>query len=272
MDLGTLEHVFGNAGERFVYRQDFRAEQVAWAALNPPLRLISNSQFGVGVFSYFMLANEVVVRTRHHGANGVPDPDAHEVRIASSGSLFQIQPTQGLPNGGTSVRLYLGGEADEISVLRTLRDLLWISEFRVEVSEDEDRETWEPGELRYTEGTAPPRRCGKDLWWVSGDGGLAADGIRTGEKRSGLVINLRDERRPQLTVDRRKLEGWDKDWVRQTIEESLPELMKWDGFTLSWLWQVATSAPAVAQQIFEYAVAAGHRVRVGTGLFQDDPP
>ena len=121
MDLGTLEHVFGNAGERFVYRQEFRTEQAAWAALDLPLRLISNSQFGVGVFSYFMLADEVVLRTRHHSANGVPDPDAHEVRIASSGSLFQIQPTQGLPNGGTSVRLYLGGEADEISVLRTLR-------------------------------------------------------------------------------------------------------------------------------------------------------
>lgn len=153
-------------------------------------------------------------------------------------------------------------------MLRTLRDLLWISEFRVEVSEGEDREVWEAGELRYTESTVPPRRCGEDLWWVSGDGGLAADGIRTGEKRSGLVINLRDERRPQLTVDRRRLEGWDKDWVRQTIKESLPELMKWDGFTLSWLWRVADSAPAVAQQIFEYAVAAGHRVRVGTAREQ----
>jgi Caspase domain len=268
MDLGTLEHVFGNAGERFVYRQEFRTEQAAWAALDPPLRMISNSQFGVGVFSYFMLADEVVVRTRHHGAHGVPDPEAHEVRIASSGSLFQIQPTQGLPNGGTSVRLYLGGEADETSVLRTLRDLLWISEFRVEAFEGEDREVWEPGRLRYPEGTVPPRQCGEDLWWVSGDGGLAADGIRTNEKRYGLVINLREERRPQFTVDRRSLEDWDKHWVRQSIEKFLPELIEWPGYNLSWLWQVAESNPAVAQQIFEYAVKAGGSISIGAAWGQ----
>jgi hypothetical protein len=138
MDLGTLEHVFGNAGERFVYRQEFRAEQAAWAALDPPLRMVPNSQFGVGVFSYFMLADEMTVRTRHHHQEGLPDREVHEVRIASSGSLFQIQqiePTQELRGGGTQVRLYLSGEGSEVSVLRTLRDLLWISEFKVEVFE-----------------------------------------------------------------------------------------------------------------------------------------
>lgn len=268
MDIGTLEHVFGNAGERFVYRQEFRIEQAEWAALDPPLRMISNSQFGVGVFSYFMLADEITVLTRHHSRNGVPDQDAHEVRIASSGSLFQIQPAQGLPGGGTRVRLYLSGEADEISVLRTLRDLLWISEYRVEVSEGEDCEVWEPGELRYPEGTVPLRQCGKDLWWVGGDGGLAADGIRTSEEQFGLVINLREERRPQFTVDRRKLEDWDKAWVRQTIEQYLPELMEWPGFTLSWLWQVVDSDAAVAQQIFEHAVAVRRGVRIGAAWGQ----
>jgi hypothetical protein len=268
MDLGTLEHVFGNAGERFVYRQEFRAEQADWAALDPPLQMVSNSQFGVGVFSYFMLADEITVRTRHHGRFGVPDQDAHEVRIASSGSLFQIQPTQGLPGGGTCVRLYLSGEASEVSVLRTLRDLLWISEYRVEVFEGEDQEIWEPGKLRYPEGTVPPCQCGEDLWWVSAEGGLAADGIGTNEERFGLIVNLREKRRPQFTVDRRSLEGWDRDWVRETIAKALPELMKWPGFTLAWLWEVTESDPAVAQQIYEHAVATGREVRIGTAWGQ----
>ena len=268
MDLDTLEHVFGNAGERFVYRQEFRVEQTDWATLDPPLRMVSNSQFGVGVFSYFMLADEISVRTRHHRRSGVPDQEAHEVRIASSGSLFQIEPAHGLPGGGTRIRLYLSGEASEVSVLRTIRDLLWISEFRVEVSEGDDREVWEPDELRYPEGTVPPLRCGEHLWWVSADGGLAADGIRTNEEGFGLVVNLRDEHRPQFTVDRRSLEDWDKDWVSLAIRNSLPELMGWPGFTLSWLWNVAESDHSVAQQIFDYAVSAGRSVKVGTAWGQ----
>jgi hypothetical protein len=74
-----------------------------------------------------------------------------------------------------------------------------------------------------------------------------------------------------LTVDRRKLEEWDKAWVSKEIEKSLPELMEWPGFTLSWLWQVADSQPLIAQQIFEHAVAAGRRVKTGTAWGRAEP-
>jgi hypothetical protein len=125
MDENTLKHVFANAGERFVYGQDFRTEQAAWAELDPPLRLISNSQFGVGVFSYFMLADEIGVTTRHQRPTGGVATEAYEVRIASSGSLIQIRQAPGqLPNAGSRVRLYLGGDVKGVSVLRTLRELL----------------------------------------------------------------------------------------------------------------------------------------------------
>jgi hypothetical protein len=264
MDLRTLKHVFANAGERFVYGQDFRAEQVAWSELDPALRLISNSQFGVGVFSYFMLADEVTVTTRHQRRDGGVATEAYEVRIASSGSLIQIrQAPDALPDAGTKVRLYLGGDVTGVSVLRTLRDLLWVAEHRVEATSPEGNETWNPGELRRPQESIPPLRHGRDLWWVAGDGGIVADGIKTGEEFYGLVVNLRDERRPQFTVDRNTLRAWDEKWLRGEVTDSLSALATWPGFTLTWLWKVAYDTPTIGQQIFDYALTIGHHVNVG---------
>ncbi|GAB3154266.1 hypothetical protein GCM10027290_48450 [Micromonospora sonneratiae] len=255
MSVEALKNTFANAGERFVYRQGFRYEQAHWQDLDPPLRLVPNSQFGVGVFSYFMIADEIQIVTRPVDEYDVPGSQAHSVRIASSGSLFQITSTTELPGGGTRVRLYLTGE-DRLSVLRTMRRLLWLAEFRVEVQEPgTGHETWQPETLRYPDATTPPLKCGDDLWWVSGEGGLAADGIRTNEETHGFVVNLRDTRRPQFTVDRNKLRRWDKQWVRGQILDSLPSLTQWSGLTLSWLWQVARSTPAVAQDIFTHLVS-----------------
>jgi hypothetical protein len=263
MDINTLKHVFANAGERFVYGQDYRAEQADWQDLQPPVRMVSNSQFGVGVFSYFMLADEITVITRNVRRDGTVEPQAHEVHISSSGSLFQIRPSEGLPSGGSRVRLYLTGDEENISVLRTLRMLLWIAEHRVEAREGDAHEAWQPSELRYQDESVVSLRYGRDLWWVSGEGGLAADGIRTGYEISGLIINLRDERRPQFTVDRKKLRTWDKEWVTDLINDSLPGLMGWSGFTLTWLWKVAESNPEIAEQIFQHAVTTSHPIRVG---------
>jgi hypothetical protein len=264
MDLNTLKHVFANAGERFVYGQDFRAEQTAWAELDPPLRLISNSQFGVGVFSYFMLADEITVTTRHQRRDGGVAAYAYEVRIASSGSLIQIRQAPGeLPNAGTKVRLYLGGDVTSVSVLRTLRDLLWVAEHRVEVTSPDGDEEWNPDELRRPNQTVSPLRYGRDLWWVSGEGGIAADGIKTDEEFFGFVVNLRDERRPQFTVNRNTLRAWDEKWVNEQVGCSLSNLADWPGFSLSWLWRVAYSMPAIGQKIYDYAVMTGHHVKVG---------
>lgn len=264
MDMDTLEHVFANAGERFVYGHEFRAEQAAWAEVDPPLRLISNSQFGVGVFSYFMLADEITVTTRPQHRSGGVAHQAYEVRIASSGSLVQIrQVADEVPDGGTRVRLYLGGDVKGVSVLRTLRDLLWVAEHRVEVTSPDGAESWDPGVLRRPNDTVAPLQYGADLWWVSDEGGIAADGIKTGEQFYGLVVNLCDERRPKFTVDRNKLTEWDKESVTAEIEQSIPELVSWPGCTLYWLWQVATLKPEIGQPIYEYVARTGHQIRIG---------
>ncbi|MEU4245705.1 caspase family protein [Actinoplanes sp. NPDC026619] len=272
MSRDILMSTFANAGERFVYRPTFRAEQARWQELDPPLRLVPNSQFGVGVFSYFMIAEEILIATRPVGENDVVAGAAHSVRIASSGSLFQIVPSTEMPGGGTRVRLYLTGE-DRISVLSTMRRLLWVAEFEVHVKDaDGSGEVWKPEKLRYAGATVEPMQFGDDLWWVPGEGALVADGVRTNEERHGLVINLRGQRRPQFTVDRNKLRSWDKDWISQEVRASLPRLQEWPGLTLSWLWRVADNAPAVAEAIFSWLVDNDRPMPIDSTYLHGSPP
>ncbi|ROO88542.1 caspase domain-containing protein [Actinocorallia herbida] len=251
MTVESLKNTFANAGERFVYRQDFRYEQARWQEKDPSLRLIPNSQFGIGVFSYFMIADEIEITTRAVDEEDQVRGPGHRVRIASSGSLFQITAAPyDEPGGGTCVRLYLTGD-EGISVLRTMRQLLWHSEFHVEVEQGADgSEQWLPETLRHPETTVEPLQHGRDLWWVAGEGGIVADGIRTNEEIYGLVVNLRGKHRPRFTVDRNTLQDWDKDWITAEIRESLPALREWAGFSLTWLWGVTESAPEIAQEIF----------------------
>ncbi|MGI5422175.1 HD domain-containing protein [Actinomadura luteofluorescens] len=264
MTVEALKNTFANAGERFVYRQDFRYEQARWQELDSSLRLIPNSQFGIGVFSYFMIAEEIEIITRPVDEDDQIGRQAHRIRIASSGSLFQITTAASSePAGGTCVRLFLTGD-DQVSMLRTLRRLLWLSEFHVEATEDEvGQETWLPETLRHTGGTAAPLQYGDDLWWVPGEGGIAADGIRTNEETYGLVVNLRGQNRPRFSVDRNTLQYWKKEWVADQIEESLPSLLNWPQFSLSWLWKVTESSPKIARQIFDHIVDKGMEIPVG---------
>jgi hypothetical protein len=271
MSREILMSTFANAGERFVYRPTFRAEQALWQELNPPLRLIPNSQFGVGVFSYFMIAEEILIATRHVNENDVVDAHAHSVRIASSGSLFRITTSTDMPGGGTRVRLYLTGE-DPISVLRTMRRLLLVAEFQVTVSQaDGTREVWYSERLRYPGATVEPLKFGDDLWWVPGKGGIAADGLRTNEEQHGLIVNLRGPRRPQFTVDRNKLRSWDREWITWQVHASLTELQEWPGLKLSWLWQVTDKAPRIAEEIFQWLVGNDRTIPMGAFWAHNEP-
>ncbi|MDQ1034758.1 hypothetical protein QFZ75_001174 [Streptomyces sp. V3I8] len=272
MTRDVLEHVFSQAGERFVYSQDYRAEHAVWQELDPPLRMVSNSQFGVGVFSYFMIADEVLLYTRPVDQQGIPSPDGFAVRIASSGSLMQVTPSEEMLQGGTRIRLYLTGEEEadkKISVLQTLRRLLWIAEYRVIATEHASApEKWQPQQLRYQDDSAESLEFDRDLWWVSGEGGLAADGLRTNEEIYGLIVNLRDEHRPQFTVDRKKIRTWHEDWVYGKIDESLPALDDWPGLTLSWLWEVTNSSAEVAERVFKHLVEVEAEIPIGGGWGQ----
>ncbi|GAB3276752.1 hypothetical protein GCM10027456_68000 [Kineosporia babensis] len=252
MSEDVLRYTFASAGDRFVHRAQFRMEQAKWSALKPPLRLIPNSQFGVGVFSYFMIAEEIEIWTRPVDPDGDPEGPEVKAQIASSGSLFQISKAdrKRLPMGGTIIRLYLNLD-EELFAARSLREFLWVSEFRVEAQEGNTKDIWVPGELHTLPGVSSQRQYKDDLWWVDGVGALLADGIRTNEERYGLVVNLRDKHVPQFSVDRNTLQAWDQAWVDQQIDDSLPTVLDWGRLTLSWLWQVSESMPVVAEKIYQ---------------------
>ncbi|MEV0196220.1 hypothetical protein [Nonomuraea sp. NPDC050691] len=87
---------------------------------------------------------------------------------------------------------------------------------------------------------------------MPGSGGLLADGLRTNEEMYGPVVNLRGVHRPRFTVDRKRVREWDKGWVDAEIERHLPELERWPGLTMSWLWEMTKETPRTAQRIFEH--------------------
>ncbi|MFE7190887.1 caspase family protein [Kitasatospora sp. NPDC057541] len=135
MTVEQLKGTFTRAGRRFEQSSEFRREQAAWLRQDEGLRLYPNSRFGIGVFSYFMLADEMTITTRPVGPDGRPAPDAMRVDIAGSGSLFRIRQADAgagaaLAEGGTAVRLYL--KPDRMTgdaCVEVLRSVVYVSEF-----------------------------------------------------------------------------------------------------------------------------------------------
>src|SRR5262249_23475116 len=137
--------VFAQAGVRLADLPEFLEEQAEWARLDPPVQLFPNSRFGIGVLSYFMLADEITVETCRMRRDGRPG-DRLRVSIAGPGSLFRIQTVPGTAGAGTTVRLHLR-EGVTVSAVEKLREVLWVAEFHTDAEDGVTRQTWLPGEL-----------------------------------------------------------------------------------------------------------------------------
>ena len=70
MDKGDLMELFAKAGARFCFSQEYRDEESAWRKHNPPIARAVNSQFGLGVYSYFLLADEIEIETCKFNRDG----------------------------------------------------------------------------------------------------------------------------------------------------------------------------------------------------------
>ncbi len=198
----TLRGTFARAGRRFEQSREYRREQANWRRADPDLRIYPNSRFGVGVFSYFMLADEISIWTRATDEYGREDPSGGlRVDIASSGSLFRIRRNdEAQAGGGTRVRLYL--QADGVDVAGQLGTHIWRSDFAMRVeNEGETVRTWEKKALYYFGDHTRPVPAGKDMWWVEGKGCLLADGVLVdmgamfGEGDRSAQTWLREDRR-----------------------------------------------------------------------------
>ncbi|WP_411076635.1 caspase family protein [Streptomyces sp. cmx-10-25] len=264
MSRKKLTSMFARAGKRYEQDPDFVQERRNWrrAGIDPtPF----NSRFGIGVFSYFMLAEEVVVTTATTDLHGNPSRTEAPLRatIQSGSGLLEIVETSDAPErGGTTVRLYLNADGETPpSLVETLRKLLWVSDHRVTAVEldregDQGRPVeWTPGQLQASEvWPTAPAGAGTDAWLVQGKGQLLLDGVvvRNAPEVDGYVFNLRERDQPVPTVDRNGLIGWDGKGVRNRLLEGVPEAVgAFEEVSLRWLWALVASEPKLAVSVFD---------------------
>ncbi|MFJ8535684.1 hypothetical protein [Streptomyces sp. NPDC093591] len=152
MDELTLSEVFSQAGVRFTDLPRYQEERQEWQGRGVTMH--PNSRFGIGVLSYFMLADEVRVTTCHM------DPVDGRLReitvlITGPGHYFRVRPSGRAGTIGTTVRLYLREGEKAPSCVRELRRFLGIAEFRTIAAHGAQTVEWEAGVLRPRE----PRGC-----------------------------------------------------------------------------------------------------------------
>jgi hypothetical protein len=262
MGRTQLEQTFSRAGRRFSQTRAFRQEQARWLEVDPGLRLYPYSRFGIGVLSYFMIADEVTLVTREVDAEGSIAPQALIVDISSSSGLFRIRGYEDgddpMRDGGTRVRLMLSepeGDEERVSALEVLRHQVRLTEHEL-VLRQEDREplVWPAGELRHPADEddltpVPPHAARGHVWWVTDSGMVLADGIVTSHKPFGYVINLTGAHAPQLSVNRNSLLSWDEKWATDQVYRAAADLPGWSGLNLEWLWQMESADIAMARVV-----------------------
>lgn len=236
MGEAELRGAFSSAGDRFTEHPDFQLERLNWKQSNPPISFYPNSRFGIGVLSYFMLADEMRIRTCRMGLEGKPGP-LLEASICGPRHLFRINTvSEEGEDSGTQIRLYLRKDklaSNPWSCLDALERFLGIAEFETSVHENDRSIKWNPGELKernepsdkafglYAHGKqirwdgAP---SGAQVIWVENGGAVLVDGLLvhpapgkgiSSSAESGItgaVVNLSGEFSPsQLSADRREI-------------------------------------------------------------------
>ena len=264
-----LRDLFARAGRRYEQSPTRVRELRRWrrAGIDPEL----NSRFGIGVFSYFMLAEQITVITRPANETGrAADGDGHRVDVVADSGLMHITK-EDRESAGTTVRLYLRPE-DRVrppALIRFLREQVWHSPVRLLVKErldHPDRECWTPNVLKSTVRLAVPQGKTPDgPWWVRGQGARLVDGIFVSDDRRphGYVINLRRGHAPELSANRNRLQGFDESLAYRDLRTVLDALTQWDPIPLYWLRELVQEDPRLGEIVLEHLLAADINVSVG---------
>ncbi|MFF3176998.1 caspase family protein [Streptomyces sp. NPDC057900] len=270
MSRTALRGTFSRAGRRFEQSREYRREQARWRAVDPELKLFANSRFGIGVFSYFMLADEISIWTRVTDEFGRPESGRGlRVDIASSGSLFRIRESDvSQLGGGTRVRLHLND--DEVDVAAELAKYVWRSDFAMRVEQDgEVVREWEKDVLYYNGDHTSPVRADRDTWWVHGRGCLLADGIWTPSEDDrlgagdgfsqvaygregrmfGQVVDLRETHAAELNASRTRILSHDKNGLTARVRALTEHMDIPSWFSVEWLWHFSHSHPGSAEPL-----------------------
>jgi len=275
MGLHELANVFAEAGTRSVDLPEVVDERAIWATLDPPINFYPNSRFGVGVLSYFMLADEITVQTCRLDRDGRPG-DRFEVTIAGPGNLFQIKNLGPGRDAGTTVRLHLTDrpDADSVSCVGILTTLLWVAEYPTTAVDGAFEQRWEPGRLSefapvgsFYSTDLNVRRGNpriltsnvQGVWWCNGEGALLADGLWAEWRIFGAVINLTGPIRPKLSVDRNKILEYPTAEVDEHLIRAVPSLVESSIFPITpeWLYELTRYLPLVGDAIFSALAGKG---------------
>ncbi|WP_194238782.1 wHTH domain-containing protein [Streptomyces spongiae] len=240
MGESELSRVFARAGTRFTDLTDVRNERASWEAAG--VNLYPVSRFGIGVLSYFMIADEIEVVTRRLDGDGAKTEPCFKVAIYGPNHLFRIERSRERRDPGTTVRLYLRKEAP--SCVTELVRLLAVSDADVEVEHGVRSARWEAGAYRlkpgssgdgsdsltasgwHVPGPVPQGAVAPPVVWCESGGAVLVDGILTRpEQRRGVLadsqgvtarfvrpashpvlrgalVNLTGDLVPKLSVDR----------------------------------------------------------------------
>jgi len=227
MGLREITGVFAQAGMRSADSPDFVAELADYARLDPPIDLWTNSRFGIGALSYFMLADRIEITTTRLHRDGTLGPTFH-VDITGPETCFRITQINQAPSHGTTVRLWLR-EPGTVSALSVLRTKLIVAPVSVHVREPRTggEITWKPDQLNSDCVPDPARR----VWWIAainGYGSLLSDGLMCDSRARavGAHVDLRGTHAPKLAVDRNEILDYDKDYVQRTLIASVDTLVR----------------------------------------------
>jgi hypothetical protein len=123
-----LRELFARAGRRFALTHEYHLDKAQWQEAG--IQFWPNSRFGIGVLSYFMLAEDILLETRRLEADGNTASEGLTVRITGSGSLFRITRDRAVQRGGgTRLTLFLkDSKLDPNKLLYSAREWLWLPE------------------------------------------------------------------------------------------------------------------------------------------------
>ncbi|MET9848536.1 wHTH domain-containing protein [Streptomyces ossamyceticus] len=295
MGESELSRVFARAGTRFTDLTDVRNERAHWERAGIEMHPVS--RFGIGVLSYFMIADEIEVITRRLGEDGATSEPCFKVAIHGPHHLFRIEGSAERLEPGTTVRLYLRERAP--SCVTELIALLGVAEFETTAEHGMRSVRWAPGEYALRSGDRAaalnaggvrvPGPTGgggvPEVLWCESGGGVLVDGILAHPKHvrgvlagepagdgddvllRGAVVNLTGTRVPKLSVDRLQILSDISGDVEELLRAAVDELTSSPTGLLSypWLCSVAKTHPKAADIIAEAAMAADLEFTLGGG-------
>lgn len=182
MGRKEISGAFSRAGVRFQDYAEYVLERRAWDSVlgGPPW--IPNSRFGIGVFSYFMVASSISFRTTRFDQSG-QSGETLSVRIAATGSVFHITRADSAAEEGpgTCIRLYLNSESatNPSSCLDVLLEVVRAPSVSITYLDGESQKRWEADSI-YRRGEVVASTQGSAdsmLRWIDDDTSIVIDGI-----------------------------------------------------------------------------------------------